>query len=63
MEEGLENVIKRHENCAQQLYKGIEALGLQFYVKDEDKRLASVTTIHIPKDINSNDVLQYILNQ
>lgn len=63
MEEGLENVIERHQKCAQQLYNGIEALGLEFYVKDQHKRLPSVTTIHIPNNINSDDVLKYVLDQ
>lgn len=62
-EEGIENVIKRHQKCARQLYKGIETLGLEFYVKSEHKRLPSVTTVQVPNDVDWKEVIGYVMKK
>lgn len=62
-EEGLENVIKRHQDCAAQLYKGIQQLGLEFYVEEEHRRLPSVTTIKVPVNVDWRDVVGYAMKK
>ncbi|CAG9766799.1 unnamed protein product [Ceutorhynchus assimilis] len=60
-DEELENVIERHQRCAERLYKGIELLGLEFYIEDEVKRLPSVTTIKVPKGVDWKNVVDYAM--
>ncbi|XP_066155900.1 alanine--glyoxylate aminotransferase [Euwallacea fornicatus] len=60
-EEGLENVIQRHEQCAQQLYKGLAEMGLELFVEDEQKRLPSVTTIKVPPNVIWTDVVDFAM--
>ncbi|TSQ69520.1 Serine--pyruvate aminotransferase, mitochondrial [Bagarius yarrelli] len=47
-EKGLENSWRQHREVAEYLWKGLEDLGLQLFIKDKDLRLPSVTTIAIP---------------
>ncbi|XP_066248127.1 alanine--glyoxylate aminotransferase-like [Euwallacea similis] len=61
IEEGLENVIQRHEQCAQQLYKGVVEMGLELFVEDEEKRLPSVTTIKVPPNVIWTDVVGFAM--
>ncbi|XP_050304295.1 alanine--glyoxylate aminotransferase [Anthonomus grandis grandis] len=61
VEEQLENTIKRHQTCAQRLYRGLEKLGLEFYVEEEHHRLPSVTTVNVPKDVDWKNVLAYAM--
>ncbi|ENN81587.1 alanine--glyoxylate aminotransferase isoform X2 [Dendroctonus ponderosae] len=62
-DEGLEQVIKRHQHCAAQLYEGIEALGMQLYVDEEHKRLPSVTTIKVPDGVDWRKVTEYAMKR
>ncbi|XP_018567538.1 serine--pyruvate aminotransferase, mitochondrial [Anoplophora glabripennis] len=61
VEEGLENVIKRHQLCAQKLYHGLERLGLQPFVEDAHKRLPTVTAISIPENVDWKQVVDYAM--
>lgn len=60
-EEGLENVMKRHQICALKLYEGLHKLGLQPYIEDVKKRLPTVTTVKVPDGINWLDVTSYAM--
>lgn len=62
-DEGLENVIKRHQECAKRFYQGLEQLGLQPYVTDVYKRLPTVTTIKVPEDILWQDITTYAMRK
>lgn len=62
-DEGLEQVIKRHQNCAGQLYKGIDALGLEFYVEEEHKRLPSITTVKVPDGVDWRNVADFAMKR
>lgn len=46
-EEGLYNVERRHKQCAERLYTGLKALGLELFVEDPSKRLPTVTTVKV----------------
>ena len=62
-EEGIENVQKRHANCAQRLYQGLESLGLQLYVQDVKKRIPTVTTVKVPSGIEWTEVTKYLMSK
>lgn len=60
-EEGMNSVIERHQKCADQLYKGLERMGLELFVGDKLKRLPTVTTIQVPNDVDWKDVTAYAM--
>ncbi|XP_053688365.1 3-hydroxykynurenine transaminase-like [Sabethes cyaneus] len=61
VEEGLETVIKRRQDCAEHLYRGLANMGLDIFVKDPQHRLTSVTGIMIPKGVTWWKVSQYAM--
>ena len=62
-EEGLEAAWARHAAAAQQLYVGLERLGLKLYVKDPAHRLATVTTVEVPEGVLWSDVTAFIMHK
>ncbi|KAF7700416.1 alanine--glyoxylate and serine--pyruvate aminotransferase b [Silurus meridionalis] len=60
-EKGLENSWKQHRQVAEYLWKGLEDLGLQLFIKDKDLRLPSVTTIAIPEGYDWKELLTYMM--
>jgi alanine-glyoxylate transaminase/serine-glyoxylate transaminase/serine-pyruvate transaminase len=62
-EEGLEAAWARHAAAAQQLYAGLERLGLKLYVKDPVHRLATVTTVEVPEGVLWSDVTAFIMHK
>lgn len=60
--EGLENTIQRHYDCAQRFYKGLEKLGLKFYVENERDRLPCVTTVLVPDDLEWPAIVSYLMD-
>lgn len=57
LEEGIENVIKRHKKVAEATRTAIREAGLNFYIK---KGCANtVTVFEIPENINSEELLAY----
>lgn len=62
-EEGLENVIIRHQQCAQRLYNGLQKLGLEPFIPDVNKRLPTVTSIRVPGNVNWKAVSLYAMQK
>ncbi|RZB77501.1 serine--pyruvate aminotransferase, mitochondrial, partial [Asbolus verrucosus] len=60
-EEGLENVIKRHQICAERFYDGLKRLRLQPFVEEVHKRLPTVTAIKVPNCVDWQDVTAYAM--
>lgn len=60
--EGLEEVIKRHQNVSLYLQKELDNLNIKFLVKDPKNRLPSIVTILPPQGININFVKQYMID-
>lgn len=60
-EEGIDNSIRRHQTCARKLYVGLDRLGMQFLIRDVNKRLPTVTTIMVPDFVNWRDVVEYAM--
>lgn len=63
VEEGLENVWKRHREAFKVLEEGLSNLGLNCFVKDEASRLASLTTISVPDTLDHIKVAQFLLEK
>ncbi len=60
-EEGLENAWARHQRNHQALRAGIEAMGLRFVVK-ENERLPQLNSIYIPDGVDDAAVRSALLN-
>ncbi|XP_076253403.1 alanine-glyoxylate aminotransferase isoform X2 [Rhynchophorus ferrugineus] len=60
-EEGLKNVITRHQECANILYDGLNKIGLELYIKDKCKRLPSVTSVKVPDEVNWRAVADFAM--
>src|SRR5699024_6124894 len=58
--EGLENVFARHARLGDALQKGLEAMGLQLLVKEEN-RLPQLTSVYVSEGVDESDVRQELL--
>jgi alanine-glyoxylate transaminase/serine-glyoxylate transaminase/serine-pyruvate transaminase len=63
IEEGLENVYRRHLVLGRALQKGLTAMGLDLVVKDEAIRLPNLTSVRIPEGIADAEVRGRLLNE
>ncbi len=61
-EEGLENSWERHQVNAKSLWKGLQRLGLKLHVPEE-LRLATLTTVCIPSDVDGKAFSLHLLNK
>ena len=61
-EEGLENAWARHRRNSEDLWRGLEALGLELHVP-EDLRLPTLTTVRIPEGVDGKAFSLYLLNE
>jgi len=61
--EGLENVVARHQQNALNLHKGLEALGLQLFVKNPKYRLPTITTVLVPENVDWKFVVDHLMNK
>ncbi|XP_055618738.1 alanine--glyoxylate aminotransferase [Toxorhynchites rutilus septentrionalis] len=59
-EEGLPELIARHQGCAKRLYRGLESAGFQLYADPKD-RLSTVTTIKVPSGVDWLKVAQHAM--
>jgi len=62
MEEGLANAWQRHKNNHDKLKKGLEELGIDFFV-DEDYRLPQLNSVTIPNGVDEAEVRSRLLNE
>ncbi|PID40698.1 MAG: alanine--glyoxylate aminotransferase [Proteobacteria bacterium] len=62
LEEGLDNVCKRHLTCHQELVKGLEKLGLAMLVKP-DCRLPMLNSVIVPDGVDEAAVRSRLLNE
>ncbi|KAH7643592.1 aminotransferase-like protein [Dermatophagoides farinae] len=58
--EDLANVIARHQKAKHYLEKRIQNVGLKLLVQESDNRLAGITSVLIPDDIDGNRVIQFM---
>jgi len=63
LEEGLDNSIARHRKAHEALVAGIEAMGLQMFVKDGAVRAATVNTIVVPEGVDDARVRGTLLQR
>jgi len=62
-EEGLPSRFERHARNASALQAGLEALGLELFVKDPAHRLPSLTTALVPEGVNDAQLRSALLNE
>lgn len=60
-EEGLDNVLKRHQKCAERLYAGLRKLNLELFVENPENRLPTVTSIKVPNGVDWREVIAYAM--
>jgi alanine-glyoxylate transaminase / serine-glyoxylate transaminase / serine-pyruvate transaminase len=63
IDEDLTQVFKRHLQLGRALQKGLEAMGLELVVKDEEVRLPNLTSVFIPQGIDDLEVRSSLLNE
>lgn len=63
LEEGLDKSIARHRKAHDALVAGLEAMGLQMFVKDNAVRATTVNTIVIPEGVDDAKVRGVLLNR
>ncbi|WP_121969704.1 alanine--glyoxylate aminotransferase family protein [Leptolyngbya sp. BC1307] len=61
-EEGLEARWNRHQQAAEYLWDGLEAMGLSCHV-DREYRLPTLTTVRVPKGINAKAVTSRLIDE
>lgn len=62
-EEGLLNSWRRHRECAELLYEGLEKIGLELCVKTIENRLHVVTPFVLPADVPWLAVFEHLLER
>ena len=63
LEEGLEERWERHLHNQQALIAGIDAMGLELFVKNPADRLVTVTGVNVPADVNDAKVRKQLLDE
>ena len=59
-EEGLENRIRRHYDCAKYLRDKLTDMDLELFVKNDKFLSNTVTAVELPENISSKQVRQYM---
>jgi alanine-glyoxylate transaminase/serine-glyoxylate transaminase/serine-pyruvate transaminase len=62
MEEGIEHAWARHQRHYLALKAGLEAMGLQFLVKEE-ARLPQMSAVYVPQGVNEAEVRKILLSE
>lgn len=62
-EGGLENAWEKHAKAAKRLYGALESRGFEMFIDDLKNRVPSVTSVKVPKGIDSAKVLGHIMQK
>ncbi|KAG6922931.1 alanine-glyoxylate aminotransferase, partial [Chelydra serpentina] len=62
-EQGLENSWKLHKENSLYLCAGLQQLGLQLFVKEQEVRLPTITTFVLPEGYDWKEVTAFIMNK
>lgn len=62
-EEGLKNVIERHQRVSKALHSGLAELGLQLYVKDANNRLPTINAVKMPREYDWMKIVEIAANK
>jgi aspartate aminotransferase-like enzyme len=60
LDEGLDNVIKRHYKISQAIIEAIESVGLEFYPKTKEIVSPTVTTLKTPQGIDTDKLIMHL---
>uniref|UniRef100_A0A914EHN8 Alanine--glyoxylate aminotransferase n=1 Tax=Acrobeloides nanus TaxID=290746 RepID=A0A914EHN8_9BILA len=61
--EGLEQCLLRHRQCADFLYSKLEKIGLKPYVQEKSIRLPGLTTIELPPNVEFKLIIDKLMSQ
>lgn len=61
--EGLAEIIRRHEDTSAYLQAGLKRLGLEMYVKNPEHRMSTVTAVKVPKELDWKAIIDYAVNK
>ncbi|NHJ48223.1 MAG: alanine--glyoxylate aminotransferase family protein, partial [Asgard group archaeon] len=59
-EEGLDNVIKRHQKISQAMIAAVESIGLEIFPKTKDIVSPTITALKTPEGIDSNKLVDLL---
>lgn len=62
-EQGLEEVIRRHQECSVELQRGLERMGLAMYVPVVEHRMSTVNTVKVPAGVDWKKVAKYAMDK
>lgn len=62
-EEGLTASWARHANVTQKFHEGLAKRGYQFFVKQPQHRLKTVSAIILPSDVEAQHVIRYAMDR
>eukprot|EP01083_Nonionella_stella_P015492 43371_1 len=62
LDEGIDNVIRRHNEFSRVFRNALQAIGLEFVAVRKDVYAACITAVKFPKGVNGKELLGYIKN-
>ncbi|XP_071839714.1 alanine--glyoxylate aminotransferase-like [Apostichopus japonicus] len=62
-EEGLENSWQKHKDIISQFHNGLKKLGCELFVKNEEYRLPTITSVVLPSDVHWKDVTTHVMQK
>lgn len=62
LDEGLDNVVSRHQAAGDELQAGLQEMGLELFAQ-EDYRLPDLTTVKVPEGVDPAKIRGYLLEQ
>lgn len=62
-QEGLDEIIRRHEDTAAYLQTGLNRMGLEMYVQNAEYRMPTITAIKVPKGADWKAIIDYAANK
>ena len=62
-EEGLHEAWTRHREAAEQLWAGLERMGLELFVDRVENRLPTVTTVKVPEGVDWKEVASFMMTK
>jgi len=63
LEEGLDNVFRRHERVAKATREAVKAMGLELFPREEEYCSATVTAVKIPRGVKDEELREHIMRK
>ena len=62
-EQGLDAMWRHHTEMGKHLWAGLQELGLEPYVVEEEDRLITVNTIRVPKGVDGPKLIKFAMDK